>query len=138
MMFFVISNLKSTKTYESRRVLLSRKTIYSCISKLILQFPYSFHILSTILSIVNFHTVLSMFSLLFYCSHLKAGTVYSSNLSLFRKRSIISQLNVRAATAENEEQDIYSNIIYIGFQDLYSFFEVFFDQQLFLKGGQIN
>ena len=42
---FSFSNLKSAKTHESRRVLLSRKIVYFGISKLILSFPYSFHIL---------------------------------------------------------------------------------------------
>ena len=70
--------------------------------------------------------------------HLKAGTAHSSNSSLFRKSSIIGHLNVPAATAENEEQYTFSSIIYTGFQNSYSFFEVFFDKLLFLKGRQIN
>ena len=41
--------------------------------------------------------------------------------SLFRKRSIMGQLNVHAAAAENEEQHTLSNIIYIAFQNSYSF-----------------
>ena len=40
---------------------------------------------------------------------------------LFRKRSIIGQLNVPTAIAENEEQYALSNIIYIGFQNSYTF-----------------
>ena len=44
---------------------------------------------------------------------------YSSNSSLFRKRSIIGQLNIPAATAENEEQYTFSEIIYIGFLTLF-------------------
>ena len=75
---------------------------------------------------------------LFYSFHLKADTVHSSNSSLFRKSSIIGQLNGPAAAAENEEQYTFSNIIDIGFQNSYPFFEVFFDKQLFLKGGQIS
>ena len=41
------------------------------------------------------------------------------------KRSIIGQLNVPAATAENEEQQTMSNIIYTGFQNtfLWSFLD---------------
>ena len=35
-LFFIISNLKSTKTYKSRLVLLSRKPVYSGIIKHIL------------------------------------------------------------------------------------------------------
>ena len=36
MLFFTIPNLKSTGTYTKRRVVLSRKPVYSAISKLIL------------------------------------------------------------------------------------------------------
>ena len=63
MLFFAISNLKSAETYKSRRVLLSRKTVHSGIS---MYFLYSFHILCTILRIVNFHTVPYTFPFLFY------------------------------------------------------------------------
>ena len=56
-----------------------------------------------------------MFPFFFYCSHLKTGTVHSRDSSLIRKRSIISQLHVRAAAAENEEQYTLNNIIYIKF-----------------------
>ena len=128
MLFFTTSNLKSAKTFKSRRVLLSRKTFFSGISKLILRFPYAFDLLCTILSIVNFHTVLPMFVFLFYWSHLKAGTVHLRDSSLFRKRSIMGQVNVQAATTENQEQYTLSNIIHT------LFFEVFLDKQLFLKG----
>ena len=58
--------------------------------------------------------------------------------SLFCKRSIIGQLNIPAATAENEERHTYSKMIYTGFQNSYSFCEVFFDKQLFLKGRKFN
>ena len=74
-----------------------------------------------------------MFPFLFYWSYLKAGTVHSNNSSLFRKRSIISQLNVPAATAENEEQYTLSNIIYIGFQNSYTFLWKFFWWAVVLK-----
>ena len=57
---------------------------------------------------------------------------------LVHKGSIIGQLNIPVATTENEQQYTVSNKIYIGFQNSYSFFEVFFDKQLFLKGRQIN
>ena len=60
-------------------------------------------------------------SLLFYWSHLTVGTVPSSDSSLFRKSSTIGQLNVHAAAAENEEQYTLSNILYIAFQNSYSF-----------------
>ena len=103
-----------------------------------MQCPCSSHILCNILFILNFHTVLFIFPFLFYWLHLKVCTVHLSNSSLFCKRSIIGQLKIPAATAENEEQYTYSNIIYIGFQNSDSFFEVFFDKQLFLKDRQIN
>ena len=90
------------------------------------------------LFILSFHTVLFMFPFLFYWSHLKVCTVHSSNSSLFCKRSTIGQLNIPAATAENEERHTYSNMIYTGFQNSYYFFEVFFDKQLFLKGRKFN
>ena len=84
------------------------------------------HKLYATLSIVKLHTVLSMFRFLFNWSHLKAGTVHSSDLSLSRKRSIIGQVNVTVATAENEEQYTLSNIIYTGFQNAYTFLWSFF------------
>ena len=138
MLFFTISNLKSAITCKSRRVPLSSKIVYSGISKLLLQFPNSFHMLCTILSIVNFHTVPFMFLFLFLLTALESRYCPSSNSFLFRKSLIIGHLNVPAATAENEEQYTFSNIIYIGFQNSYSFFEVFFAKQLFLKGRQIK
>ena len=64
---------------------------------------------------VYFHTLLSMLLFLFYWSQLKAGAVHSSDSSLFRKMSIIGQLQVQAVTAENEKQYTLSNIIYIAF-----------------------
>ena len=128
MLFFTTSNLKSAKTFKSRRILLSRKTGFSGISKLILRFPYAFDLLCTILSIVNFHTVVPMFVFLFYWSNLKAGAAHLSDSSLFRKRSIVGQLNVQAATTENQEQYTLSNIIHT------LFFEVFLDKPLLLKG----
>ena len=89
----------------------------------------NFHILLiyyvyTILSIGNFHTVLSMFPFLFYWSHLKTG-VHSCNSSLFRKMSIIGQSNVPARTAKNDEQYFLNKITYIGFQNSYSFLSRF-------------
>ena len=69
---------------------------------------------------VYFHTVLPMLPFLFYWSYLKAGAIHSSHSSLFRKMSIIGQLQVQTATAENEKQYTLSNIIYIAFQNSYS------------------
>ena len=121
MLFFTISNFKSASTYKWRRVVLSRKPDYSGISKLILLFPYSFHILCIILSSVYFHTILSIFLFLFYWSHLKVSAAPSSDSPLFRKRSILGQLNAQVATTENEEQYTLSNIPNIAFQNCYSF-----------------
>ena len=108
--------------------MLSRKTVYSGTNKLILSFPYSLHILCTKVYIVYFHTVLSMFLFLFYCSYLKVGVVQSSNLYLFHKKSTIGQLNAQIVKTENEQYTL-SNILYIVFQNL---------KQMFLKGRQIN
>ena len=127
MLFFTISNLKSAKTYKSQWVLVSRKTVYSSISKPILLFPYSSHILCTILSIANLYTVLSMFP--FFTDHLKAGTVHSSDSSLFRKRSII----VLPAKTKNEEQYTLSNIRYIGFQNSHTFLSGYLRLAVVLK-----
>ena len=59
--------------------------------------------------------------LFFPWSNLKVGAVHSSDSSLFRKRSIMCQLNVQATTGENEDQRTLSNIIFIAFQNSYSF-----------------
>ena len=87
-LFSTISNIKRARTNKWWRVVLSRKPVCFGISKLILQFLYSFHIPYTILSTVYFHTVLLMFFFVFYWSHLKVGAFPSSNPSLFRKRSV--------------------------------------------------
>ena len=110
-LFSTISNNKSARTYKWRRVVLSCKPLYSGISKHIFQFPYSFHISYAMLSTVYFHTVLSIFSFLFYWLHLKIVAFPSSNSSLFRKISTIGQLNVQVAAAKNEERCILSNIL---------------------------
>ena len=59
----------------------------------------------------------------FHCElpHLKAGAAHSSDSSFFRKRLIMDQLNIQAVTAEKEDQYTLSNIIYIAFQNSYSF-----------------
>ena len=105
MLFFTTSDIKNARQF----ILTSAKSYCN------------FHMLCTILSTANFHAVPPMFLFLFSWSHLKAGGVYSSDWSLFRKRSIMGQLNVPAAAAENEEQYTLSNTIYIAFQNLYSF-----------------
>ena len=68
-----------------------------------IHYPYTFHVLCIILSIINFHTVLFMFLFLFDWLHLKVDAIHLSDSSLFRKRSIKGHLNVQAVTAENEE-----------------------------------
>ena len=50
------------------------------------------------------HTLLSMSPFLFYQSHPKAGAVNQIIHPCFCKRLTIGQLNVQAATAEDEEQ----------------------------------
>ena len=133
MLFFPISNLKRLRTNKSRRVVLSRIPVYSGIRKLILWFPYSFHIRCTILSTVYFYTLLSMFPFLFNWSLLKAGAVQSSDLSLFCTRSTIGQLNEQDAIEqyaidEYEEQYISCNKIYIlHFQIDNLLYEIFFE-----------
>ena len=121
MLFFTISDLKSARTCKSLWVVLSRKPVYSGISKLILQCPYSFHILCTILSTVYLHTVLSIFPFLFYKSHLKAGAVQLSISFSLCIRSTIDQLNAQATTVENKQQYTLCNIIYIAFQNYFPF-----------------
>ena len=54
----------------------------------------------------------------------KTGTAHSSNSSLFCKSSIIGQLNVPAATAENEEQYTLSDIT-LDFKIVTLFFGIF-------------
>ena len=136
MQLFIISNLKSARTYEWRQVVLSRKPVHSGISKFIMQFPYSFHILCIILSTVYYHTVLFGLPFLFLWSHLKVDPVPSSDWSLFCKRSTIVQLNVQVAIAENEEQSTLSNILYIAFQNCYSLSLKFSLEEVFLKCRQ--
>ena len=71
-----------------------------------------------------------MFPFLFYWLRLKAGVFQSSDSSLFQKRSAMGQLNVLAATAENEEQRTLRNKIYIAFENFYSFFFKFSSKQV--------
>ena len=73
----------------------------------------------------NFHCVLSHctlhVSLSFCWLFLKASALHLSDSPLFRERSTSDQLNVQDTMAENEEQYILSNIIYIQFQNCYFF-----------------
>ena len=64
--FCTIWNLKNTITHKCRRVVLSHFTsFYFSISKLILLFSYSFHVLCIILSNIYFNIERSMFPFLF-------------------------------------------------------------------------
>ena len=129
---FTIKNLKSAETYKSRQVLLSLKQFILASANSYCKFHifliYNVLYFSLWTSTPYFLCFpfffidrLSMFSFPFCWSHLKAETAHLVNSSLFRKRSIIGQLNVTAETADNEEQYTLSKIIYIEFQDSYSF-----------------
>ena len=94
--FFTIWNLKSARTsYKCGRVELSRTSGYYAISKLILQFSYSFHVSCIIFPHVYFHIVLSMFPFLFHGSQSKTDVVNQTVHSCFCKTSTIGQLNVQ-------------------------------------------
>ena len=54
--------------------------------------------------------IFSMLPFLFYRLHWETGEVNKMIHSCFRKKSTIQQVKVEAATAENEEQYILSNI----------------------------
>ena len=117
MLFFIISNLKSAKTYKSRRVEQHVKQFILASDESYCNFQISFiyilhYALHCVLPYCIFHASLSFL--------LIVGAVYSSHSSLFRKMSIIGQLQVQTATAENEKQYTLSNIIYIAFQNFYS------------------
>ena len=115
-MFFTISNLKSARKYKLQRVELSRKQFLLAPANLYCNFHILFkYILYTMLYSVYIHTVLSMLPFLFYSSRLKAGVVHSRDLFLLFKMLIIGQLQVQAATAENEEHYTLSNIVRIAF-----------------------
>ena len=99
-----------------------------------IHYPYTFHMLCIILSIVNFHTVLSMFLFLFYWLHLKADAIHLSDSSCFVKgrsveRTSCNSWKWRAYTL--------SNIMYIAFQNSYPFLRSFPWQAVTLK-RQIN
>ena len=71
-----------------------------------------------------------MFLFLFYWLHLKAGAVYSHDLSLFGKSLIMGQTNAQAAIAENPPW-VTQYTLHFKINTL--FFETLFDKQLFLK-----
>ena len=139
MSLFTIWNVQSAVTCESGRVP-PRKSFYFSISKLILYFLYCFHvpcavlfsvlscIPSTVLFTVYLHIVVSMFRFLCYWSHSKANAVDQTiQLDFIKDLPSITQSNLQAATAENEEQYTLSNIIYIKLQNCCFFFEVYFE-----------
>ena len=63
---FYVINIKNAVTCECGREVPSRKSVYFGVSKLILYFPYFFHVRCTVLFTMYFHTVLPMFYLLCY------------------------------------------------------------------------
>ena len=81
--FFTIWNLKTPITYKCGRVVLFLTSVYFAISKLILLFSYSFHVLCVTHSNVYFYIVRSMFHFLFNWSQSKASVV--NQMSLFFK-----------------------------------------------------
>ena len=85
--FFTIWNLKSAITYKCGRVVLLLTSVYFAISKLILLFSYSFHVLCVTHSNVYFYIVRSMFHFLFNWSQSKASVV--NQMSLFFKTFLL-------------------------------------------------
>ena len=110
---FLIWNLRSAVTSEYGRVVPSRKSVYFRIRKLILYFPNSFHVPCTVLFTVYFHAVLSMFCFLRYSLHSKTNAANQTIQLGFYWTPLVTQSNVPAVTAENEEQYILSYITYI-------------------------
>ena len=101
-LFFAIWNFKDTRTHKCGWVVLFRTSVYFTISKITLQFSYSFHVPWTILSNVFFHTSLFLFPFLFNQSQLKTDAVHQMIHPCSLKKSTIGQLNVQAATAVKE------------------------------------
>ena len=128
---FTIWNVQSVVLCESGRVP-SRKSVYFGISKLILYFPYNFHVTCILLFTVYFHvpctvhftvyfrTVISMFFFLFYWSHSKANAV---NQMILIKTLFLSKICHRSVIQTNELQRLRmnSNIKYSKFQKCYFF-----------------
>ena len=76
-----------------------------------LSISYFFHVPCTILFKVYFYTILFIFSFLFNRSRSETGVVNQIQMSHFRRRSTIDQLNVQTTTAEKEKLYTLSNII---------------------------
>ena len=97
-----VSLFNKTVTCKYKRVVPSRKSVYSGISKLISDFSYYFYVPFTVFSTLYFHAVLSMFHLLYYWLHSKTNAV---------NQTAIGQSNVQLITTENEKQYTLSTII---------------------------
>ena len=82
--------------------MLFRTSVYFAISKLTLEFSYSFQVQCTILFNVYFHAVLLMSPFLFNQSLSKASVANQLIHPRFAKNSTIGQLKIHDATAENE------------------------------------
>ena len=102
MPFFAIWIVQSVVTCKSGRAP-SCKSVCFGISKLVLYFPYYFHVPCTVLFTVYFRTVISMLRFLCYWSHSKVNAV-NQTIQLFLTKDLpsISQSNVQAVTAKNE------------------------------------
>ena len=125
---FMKWNVQSTIRCKSGLVP-SRMSAYFGISKLILYFPYCFHVPCTIPFTVYFCTVISMFR--FFCYWFKPfNFVFSKDIPL------VSWSNVQAVTAENKKQHTWSNIRYIRFQNCYFFSLKFILKEVLLKCTQ--
>ena len=71
---------------------------------------------------ITFHCVLSQYTFhvcLFYPLSSNANALNQSTHLFFRKSLAIRQLNIQAATTENDEQCTLSNAMYINFQNCY-------------------
>ena len=91
MLSFTIWNVKITVTCECGRVVPCRKLVYFLISKLILYFPYCFHLPCTVLFTLYFHTVLSMFHFLYYLTRKQTLLIKRFNFVFIEDRPSVNQ-----------------------------------------------
>ena len=91
MLSFTIWNVKITVTCECGRVVPCRKLVYFLISKLILYFPYCFHLPCTVLFTLYFHTVLSMFHFLYYLTRKQTLLIRRFNFVFIEDRPSVNQ-----------------------------------------------
>ena len=120
---FRIWNVQSAVTSKSGRVP-SRKSVFFFfgISKHMLYFPYCFHVPETVVFTVYFQTVLPCFAFsVIDCTWKQTLLIKRFNFVFIKDLPSVSQSNVQAVTAKNEEQPTLSNIIYNKFQNC-SFF----------------